>query len=450
MTPHTTPPSRRLLATLSAVTLLAWTACDKPAPTDKHSTHQPSEPKHSNHPTAATNSPATNNHSSHTPAKKSGMGETVRWGIESLDLYRDGSHLHLLLADYATNSKIPALVHLRSTDDGATWSAPVRVDANATPARSPHRGMDAQIVAAGDKLLALWGTAGTGLFGSGPMATALSADGGKTWQPGPNPADDNLTTGHGFADLATDAAGNFHLLWLDSRDGKQGLRAATSTDAGKTWSRNVTVNPAAGECCWNAPAIAPNGTLHALFRDKAPRDMAIATSLDRGLAWSPPVKVGRFDWEFQGCPHVGGSLALRPISADTYSLHALVWTGAAGKSGAYHLTSNDLGKTWTEPQRIGDSDARRGDLAARPPNHLAAVWDRVADGESIILASTSADAGKTWSAPKRLSPGTAHAAYPRLIPTATSFRAFWTETAKDRPATWKTTLLPTPTSTPIH
>ncbi len=446
MKPQASPPSYRMLALLSAATLLAWTACDKPAPTDHHATHQHSEHKHSDHSTAAKTTPATNasahgSHASHAPAKKPGMGETVRWGVESLDVYRDGTNQHLLLADYATNSKIPALVHLRSTDDGATWSVPVRVDANATPARSPHRGMDAQIVARGERLLALWGTAGTGLFGSGPMATALSADGGKTWQAGPNPADDNLTTGHGFADLATDLAGNFHLLWLDSRDGKQGLRAATSTDAGKTWSRNVTVKPETCECCWNALAIGPNGTLHALFRDKTPRDMALATSPDRGLTWSPPVKVGRFDWEFQGCPHVGGSLALRPTSGDAYSLHALVWTGVTGKSGAYHLASGDLGKTWSEPQRIGDSDARRGDLASRTATSLAAVWDRVADGESVIMAALSNDAGKTWSPPRRLSEGTANAAYPRLVATATGYRVFWTESAKDRPGTWKTSLL---------
>jgi len=387
----------------------------------------------------ATNTHAHGGHTSHgaPPAGKPAMKSVARLGVESLDVIADGATLHLLVANYPATNQPPVLLHTRSMDAGANWSPPVRVDAGATPPKSPHRGMDAQLAARGSQVIALWGTAGTGLFGSGPLATALSADGGATWRPGPNPADDGLTTGHGFVDIAADSAGTFHLVWLDSRDGKQGLRYANSKDGGKTWSRNTTLKAETCECCWNTLAVGADGSLHALFRDKIPRDMAVISSADRGAHWGDPAKVGRFNWDFAGCPHVGGGLAVRGSS-----LHALIWTGATGHGGAYHLSSPDQGQSWSAPQRLGDADARRGDLASAGAQSLAAVWDRVADGESTVHAVRSADGGKTWSEPKQLSPQGVTAAYPRVVAVAGGYRVFWTESTPGQPSVWRTAALP--------
>lgn len=411
-----------------ALAALSLTGCDpKPAP--------PTSPAP---PPADPAAAAHAGHGSHggTNAAKPAMKSVVRLGVESLDVYADGSTLHLLLAAYNATGQPPVLLHQRSTDAGASWSTATRVDAGATAPKSPHRGMDAQLAARGRQLIALWGTAGTGLFGSGPITTARSEDGGVTWQPGPNPADDNLTTGHGFVDIAADAAGTFHLVWLDSRDGKQGLRYAHSKDGGKSWARNITLKSETCECCWNTLALGGDGSVYTLYRDKLPRDMSLIASTDGGARWSDPAKVGRFNWDFTGCPHVGGGLAVRGDA-----LHALVWTGATGHSGAYHLVSEDRGQSWSAPQRIGDADARRGDLASSGGQSLAAVWDRVGDGESAVFASTSANGGKAWSEPKQLSAKGINAAYPRVIAVAGGYRVFWTESATGKPGVWQSAAL---------
>lgn len=429
--------ARRIAAATIAV--IGFSGCDPatpPAPATSASAPVPVAPV--TNPAATTASADHHAHAPGAPAGKSGKGkrEVVRVGIESLDVAVDGGAIHLLLGDYATNSKSPVLRYLRSTDAGENWSAPVRVDTDATAPLAPHRGMDAQIAASGAKVVAIWNRPGTGFNGRGPMATALSADGGATWQPGPNPADDGLPSDHSFVDCAADAAGVFHLVWLDSRGGPKGLRYANSRDGGKSWSKNATLKAETCECCWNTLAVGAEGRVQVLFRDKNPRDMAVISSADSGVRWGEPAKVGQFNWEFQGCPHVGGSLLARGAQ-----LHALVWTGAAGHAGLHHLVSGDHGKSWSPPQRLGDSDARRGDLAAKDSATMAAVWDRIADGESMVMTAGSRDGGKTWSVPRRISDEKVTAFYPRIISVPTGYRAFWTESQGAGPGRWKTARL---------
>ena len=108
-------------------------------------------------------------------------------GVASLDVFAAGDTLHLLIATRHPEAP-PKLEYLRSADAGATWSLPVRIGADQPPTIA-KRGMDAQIAAAGERIVAVWPTAGTDKMGRGPMATATSADGGKTWTAGPDPAD---------------------------------------------------------------------------------------------------------------------------------------------------------------------------------------------------------------------------------------------------------------------
>ena len=425
-----------LSATLAALLVCG---CDPtPKPASAPAPVAPAVVSVSTNPPPAAKAAVGHDHAHGDQPMKSGKGkrDVVRMGVESLDVVVDGNTIHLLLGDYDTNSKSPVLLHLRSADAGANWSQAVRVDAGATPALAPHRGMDAQLAASGRKLVAIWNTAGTGFGGRGPMATAISADGGTTWQPGPNPADDGLPSDHSFVDCAVDASGTFHLVWLDSRGGPKGLRYANSRDGGRTWSKNATLKAETCECCWNTVALGADGSVHVLFRDKNPRDMAVISSTDHGAHWSDPAKVGGFNWDFQGCPHVGGGLLARGTT-----LHALVWTGATGHSGAYHLLSSDQGQSWAAPQRLGDADARRGDLASTGAQSLAAVWDRVGDGESTVFAATSSDGGKTWSEAKQLSAKGINAAYPRVIAVSGSYRVFWTESATGKPSAWRSVLL---------
>jgi hypothetical protein len=279
------------------------------------------------------------------------------------------------------------------------------------------RGDDARLAARGEALVAVWGTDGTGFGGSGPLASAHSSDGGATWRSGDNPADDGLTTGHGYIALAAtpDAV---HAVWLDSRDKRQGLRHARSSDGGRTWQRNITIAPGTCECCWNSLVDDEHG-VHVLYRGKIPRDMRLAT-LAAGK-WTQRGPVGRFGWKINACPETGGALA-SGISA----LHALVWTQRTGREGLHYLRSRDGGATWSAPRRMGTAAAQHSDLALRADGVLAGVWDE--DGALYLASST--DDGKRWSAPRRLAAAGSEASHPRIVSTREGFLVVWTQAGK--------------------
>ncbi|HSJ03588.1 MAG TPA: hypothetical protein VK956_14090 [Verrucomicrobium sp.] len=397
---------------------------------------------------------AAEEHKGHEDKDKGGHGHghaaVAFVGTHSLDVVAQGDVVELFTGTYAAGNPRAALQHQRSSDGGVTWSKPVTVDAGMPMAHMPHRGMDAQIAAFGDKLVAVWMTPGTDAFGGGPMVTALSADGGKTWTAGPNPADDGSTTGHGFIDLAADGAGNFHLTWLDTRGEERGLRYARSTDAGKTWSANTIPDRETCECCWNTIVAGQDGNVAILYRDKNPRDMTVVRSTaakdgaeGAGTLWGKPTTVGSFGWQFEGCPHVGGGLAMGSAEAGS-TLHATVWTGQPERLGVYYLnTTATTGKgagAWSQAKRLGDGTASHPDVAARG-QQVAAVWNARQGEASVIKGATSADNGVTWTEPVQLSDPNSNPelmpTHAKVVATGSGFRAFWTQKGEgEQPSVW--------------
>jgi len=358
-------------------------------------------------------------------------------GVVSLDVYAQGDVVDLLVVERSGHGLV--VRHRRSVDGGATWGATSDVPVPAAGVGTPARGSDAQVAARADRIVVLYETKGTSKWGGGPPGTALSADGGKTWKLGPNPADDGSAEGHDFMDLAVGDDGAFHAVWLDSRDGAQGLRAARSRDGGATWEPNQSVDERTCECCWNTLLPAGSGGMLALYRDKDPRDMALARA-EPGQPWKRVGVVGSFGWAFDGCPHVGGGLARSDDGGGT--LHAVVWTGREDQAGVYWTPSRDGGQTWGPPKRL-DAKGRHCDIAARGPA-VAVAWDGAKDGASPIRVALSADGGGVWEATKRLGSPAGAGSHPRVLATKAGFLVVWTEAAGEGGTVWRSSTLPQP------
>jgi len=351
--------------------------------------------------------------------------------LVSLDLTADGDRVHALLAARTTAPDLSFISYAFSTDNGETWSTPVALTRSGDPAAIAGHGNDVQLAVHEQNLVAVWQAAGP-VPGTGPMVVAFSRDRGTTWQRGANPAVGDLTNSQSYMDLTADDTGQFHLVWLDDRDengNSQGLRYARSSDQGETWHPETTLDHSACTCCWNRVAAISGRGLVVLYRDQEPHDMRLNHSGDGGVSWQAMAPVGDFGWQFSGCPHCGGALAVSG-RGDGALLHSIVWTGKPEAAGLYFLSSSNHGKSWSPPRAIGNTRSRRADIAARD-DEIAAVFTDSAAQFGAVSFIRSEDAGRTWSSPKVLTRIADGSGQPRILATPDGFHAFWTEKSAD-------------------
>jgi photosystem II stability/assembly factor-like uncharacterized protein len=349
--------------------------------------------------------------------------------VRGMDFYPDGAALHALLVARTRVEGPVGVFYLFSRDGGKSWSKPSAIDRENEPEAISRRGDDAQIAARGKRLVAVWRARGEFPNG-GPLAVAYSEDGGASWARGANPALGDATSNQAYPDLAADAEGRFHLTWLDDREengDSQGLRHAWSTDGGRHWAREITVDGKACTCCWNRLIPLSRQGIALLYRDVNPHDMRLARSLSGGEGWRIMDRaVGDFDWRFSGCPHCGGGLAQAGEGA-SIRLHSVIWTGNDAAPGLYYLNSGNLGESWSKPLRLGDEHDREADIAAASKRDLAVTYTQESREGAFVAWLRTRDGGKTWTRPVRLSNPEAKADHPRVFSRDRGFAVFWTE-----------------------
>jgi len=210
---------------------------------------------------------------------------------------------------------------LVSHDRGGTFSEPVKVAEVGVLPLSRHRGPHVAI--AGDAIV-ITAVAGSrtadgphahGLPSDGDLLVWRSKDGGRTWMQGRPINDVPGAATEGLHALASDAKGRLFAVWLDKRGAKgTTLYAATSSDGGASWLKNVEVyrSPSGSicECCHPSAAIGESGEILVMWRNSfdGSRDLYLSSSHD-GVSFAAPVKSGTGTWHLNACPMDGGGLA---------------------------------------------------------------------------------------------------------------------------------------------
>lgn len=211
---------------------------------------------------------------------------------------------------------------------------------------------------------------------AGAIYYSFSADGGKNWSDQQFlHADTSHAYGRSFFDIAVLKDGELAAVWLDGRFGKKIKGSAlyfNRTAKRKGFGLDSCLDKGTCECCRTDLLCDEKGNLHLAYRSiqfpsvlsgKQVRDMVYKSSVDNGRTFSESKPVSKDNWEIEGCPHSGPSLAVNGHGGAN-----VIWFTAGGSAGLYYATAPDPGAdfksralitaTGRHPQLLSLSDGR--------------------------------------------------------------------------------------------
>jgi hypothetical protein len=242
---------------------------------------------------------------------------------------------------------------------------------------------------------------------TGPMDTrrdviriARSTDGGRTLSPARFTHDPSLAGARGWEALALGANGVVHAVWLDGREANKKIAAMSHNGMphkgqppqelyhGSLAPDGRMIETRIAEdvcfCCKTAVAVDSRGGVYTAWRHVFPgsmRDIAFAKSIDGGRQFGALVRVSQDNWQLNGCPEDGPSLAV-----DSFGTIHIVWATVVNEGEPYkalfYATSRD-GKVFSPRVRIPtarDTTPGHPQLALTSNGGAVIVFDEVTTG----------------------------------------------------------------------
>jgi hypothetical protein len=227
---------------------------------------------------------------------------------------------------------------------------------------------------------------------AGAIYYTVSQDEGKTWAKETFLHTDTAHHyGRGFFDVTTLPDGELAAIWLDGRFGKT-IKGSTlffaRTERGKGFVQERILDKGTCECCRTSILKDDAGNLHVAYRSilssslltkNRVRDMAYLYSADQGKTFAPVRTISNDNWEIDGCPHSGPSLASTPES-----VHAF-WFTAGGGPGLYY-SQGELGAPFQKRQLISRT-GRHPQMNTLSVNQLALVYEDAVHQEQKAKAA---------------------------------------------------------------
>jgi len=320
----------------------------------------------------------------------------------------------------------------RSTDNGATWSAPALLNTNGTTDSGPDFDPVLNTDGTGNWVAVWWSredlnnTAGT----DPDIFVARSTDNGATWS-APALLNTSGTTDSGvdeFPNLSTDGAGNWVAAWhstvnLNDMAGTDfDIFVARSTDNGVTWSVPALLNT--NGTTDSGDDLEPNlsadgaGNWVAVWESfeelngtaGTDGDIFVARSADNGATWSAPDLLNT-----NGTTDSGDD-DLPVLSADGAGNWLAAWRSledlngtAGGDFDIFVARSTDNGASWSAPALLNTNEANgigsddEPALTTDGAGNWVAAWESNVDlndtagSDFDIFVARSTDNGATWS-----------------------------------------------------
>jgi hypothetical protein len=298
---------------------------------------------------------------------------------------------------------VDRIVVTRSGDLGKTFSQPVVV----TPEpMNLDWGPDARArIVVDDKggLVVTFGTFQDKNF-NGRAYFARSTDNGASFtRPLPITAD---ATSQRFEVAGVDPSGRVFAAWLDKRNvarARAAGRAYPGAALAYAWENGeagfgdtaIALDDTC-ECCRLGLAFAAAGRPVVAFRNIFPgsvRDHAVITFRDDKTP-GPLRRVSVDDWKIEACPHQGPSLAIAPDG----SYHVAWFTDGSARKGLFYARADSADAPFSVPRPLSKPDrqpARPYLLASGPALHL--VWKEFDGTKAVVRWQVSHDSGRRWT-----------------------------------------------------
>ncbi|HZW18897.1 MAG TPA: sialidase family protein [Luteimonas sp.] len=239
-----------------------------------------------------------------------------------------------------------------------------------------------------------------------------STDNGLTWSPPVRVHDDGKPVEHGFVSFWPAARDRIGVAWLDGRNttgdahagheggeataagtGMTSLRAA-SIDTASHIADAVEVDATVCDCCGTDVAMTTRGPL-LVYRDRTAEEIRDihATRLD-GDAWGAPRAVHDDGWKIAACPVNGPAVAAADDNA------VVAWYSAASDVPKVQLAhSGDAGDSFADAVVVDEGEAVQGrvDVALDARQAWVAWLREDAGGQSLWLARYAPDLSRELS-----------------------------------------------------
>lgn len=282
---------------------------------------------------------------------------------------------------------------------------------------------------------------GTGTYAY-DVNIARSKDAGKTWGKPLVPHTDKTQTEHGFVSLVPLPDGRVGAVWLDGRNLKDvkdhegdehtplpvsmTLRYATIDADGKL-SDETQLDERVCECCQTSAALTSAGAI-AVYRDRSDKEVRDIHFVTRQQGnWSAPRPVYSDNWEINGCPVNGPSVA-----ADGSRVAIAWYTGANDSPQVKVAFSNDAGATFGEPVQVDDGETMgRVDVLLLPDGSALVCWlAGNAAGGAIKVRRVQADGSLGTPAVIAKTDISRSSGFPRMARLGDEVHFAWTEFGK--------------------
>jgi hypothetical protein len=237
------------------------------------------------------------------------------------------------------------------------------------------------VVPMGDNTLAAhWLQQKPGSVYSYDVRMAVSTDDGATWSAPMSPHDDGTLTEHGFVTVF-EAGDGIRAVWLDGRhtggghdhagaaSGAMTLRTALLGPDGLRVGPDREIDARVCDCCQTDAVLSADGPI-VVYRDRGTqeiRDIAVVRLADG--RWSEPVHVHEDGWKIDACPVNGPAIDAHGRTV------AVAWFTGADVPRVRLAFSQDAGRTFSRPIEVANGDVTgRVDVVLLDDGRAVVSW----------------------------------------------------------------------------